>query len=262
MSMAVGGTSGPKSDINMTPMIDVLLVLIIIFMVITPLTPKGLEALVPQPPPPGMHQDAADIRTVVISINEDHSMLINQDPIEESALQNRLVDIFKTRAERVVFVKGDPNLEFSWVAKVIDIAHGAQIDKVGLMPYKDLTDNRRSNNAMRKLTIVLAAVALALVATSCNKLKIALSGQRGRAGLQGRPVSAGRRALQACGGPGSDVSLGARVPGRRLLPAIHSGRHVAGKRRRWRMPPTTSFRRFSSRTRRTNWRLCPSPACS
>jgi len=136
--MAVGGTGGPKSDINMTPMIDVLLVLIIIFMVITPLTPKGLEALIPQPPPPGVHQEASDIRTVVISINADHSMLINQDPIEESALQNRLVDIFKTRAERVVFVKGDPNLEFSWIAKVIDIAHGAQIDKVGLMPYKDL----------------------------------------------------------------------------------------------------------------------------
>ncbi len=138
MSMAVGGTGGPKSDINMTPMIDVLLVLIIIFMVITPLTPKGLEALIPQPPPPGQHQDQADIRTVVISINADHSLLINQDPIEESALESRLVDVFKTRAERVVFVKGDPNLEFSWVAKVIDIAHGAQIDKVGLMPYKDL----------------------------------------------------------------------------------------------------------------------------
>jgi biopolymer transport protein ExbD len=121
----------------MTPMIDVLLVLIIIFMVITPLTPKGLEALVPQPPPPGAPPEN-NIRTVVISINQDHSMLINQDPIEESALENRLVEIFKTRAERVVFVKGDPNLEFSWVARVIDIAHGAQIDKVGLMPYKDL----------------------------------------------------------------------------------------------------------------------------
>jgi biopolymer transport protein ExbD len=137
MGMAVGGSGGPKSDINMTPMIDVLLVLIIIFMVITPLTPKGLEALVPQPPPPGAPADS-NIRTVVISINEDHSMLINQDPVELSALQNRLVDIFKTRAERVVFVKGDPKLEFNWVAKVIDIAHGAQIDKVGLMPYKDL----------------------------------------------------------------------------------------------------------------------------
>ncbi|MGB7762151.1 MAG: biopolymer transporter ExbD [Bryobacteraceae bacterium] len=137
MSMAVGTSGGPKSDINMTPMIDVLLVLIIIFMVITPLTPKGLEALVPQPPPPGS-QEQPNARTVVISINQDKSMMINQDPIEESALQARLVEIFKTRAERVVFVKGDPNLEFNSVAKVIDIAHGAQIDKVGLMPYKDL----------------------------------------------------------------------------------------------------------------------------
>ena len=60
MGMAVGGTGGPKSDINMTPMIDVLLVLIIIFMVITPLTPKGLEALVPQPPPPGQQAERSD----------------------------------------------------------------------------------------------------------------------------------------------------------------------------------------------------------
>jgi len=133
--MAVGGTGGPKSDINMTPMIDVLLVLIIIFMVITPLTPKGLEALVPQPPPPGAPAEN-NIRTVVISINADHSMMINQDPIEEAALQNRLVDIFKTRAERVVFVKGDPAIDFQWVARAIDTAHGAGIDKVGLMTAK------------------------------------------------------------------------------------------------------------------------------
>ena len=138
MGMAVGGSGGVKSDINMTPMIDVLLVLIIIFMVITPLTPKGLEALVPQPPPPGAQATAADQRTVVISINADHSMLINQEPTDDQKLGGRLEEIFKTRAERVVFVKGDPNLEFNYVAKVIDIAHGAQIDKVGLMGYKDL----------------------------------------------------------------------------------------------------------------------------
>ena len=138
MGMAVGGQGGVKSDINMTPMIDVLLVLIIIFMVITPLTPKGLEALVPQPPPPGQQSSAADQRTVVISINADHSMLINAEPTDDDKLGARLEDIFKTRAERVVFVKGDPSLEFGVVAKVIDIAHGAQIDKVGLMPYKDL----------------------------------------------------------------------------------------------------------------------------
>jgi len=138
MGMAVGASGGVKSDINMTPMIDVLLVLIIIFMVITPLTPKGLEALIPQPPPPGAPPSAADLRTVVVSVNKDHSMLINQDPVDEKNLGSRLEEIFKTRAERVVFVKGDPDLEFRDVAKVIDIAHGAQIDKVGLMGYKDL----------------------------------------------------------------------------------------------------------------------------
>jgi biopolymer transport protein TolR len=136
MGMAVGGSEGPKADINMTPMIDVLLVLIIIFMVITPLTPKGLEALVPQPPPPNQPPQQADQRTVVITINADHSMLINSEPILEENLSKRLEDIFKTRAERVVFVKGDPSIEFLWVAKAIDAAHGAGIDKVGLMTAK------------------------------------------------------------------------------------------------------------------------------
>jgi biopolymer transport protein TolR len=133
MGMAVGGNKGPKSDINMTPMIDVLLVLIIIFMVITPLTPKGLEALVPQPPPPNQKPSLADERTVVISIDKNHNFMINQESTTEDRLGPRLEEIFKTRAEHVVFVKGDPDLEFQWVAKAIDIAHGAGIDKVGLM---------------------------------------------------------------------------------------------------------------------------------
>src|SRR6185369_631874 len=106
MSMGVGGSGGgPKSEINMTPMIDVLLVLIIIFMVITPLTPKGLEALVPQPPPPNQQQNVADQRTVVIVINKDKTMQINQETTTEATLGARLEEIFKTRAERVVFVK-------------------------------------------------------------------------------------------------------------------------------------------------------------
>jgi len=132
MAMAVGGSGGPKADINMTPMIDVLLVLIIIFMVITPLTPKGLEALVPQPAPPNQKSEA-DQRTVVIDIAKDKSMKINTESTDENRLGPRLEEIFKTRAERVVFVKGDPDLEFQTVAKVIDIAKGVGIDKVGLM---------------------------------------------------------------------------------------------------------------------------------
>jgi biopolymer transport protein TolR len=136
MSMAVGTAGGPKSDINMTPMIDVLLVLIIIFMVITPLTPKGLEALVPQPPPPNQKPNQSDQRTVVIVVDQNHNYSINNEPSTEDKLGDRLTEIFKTRAERVVFVKGDPGLDFQWVAKAIDIAHGAGIDKVGLMTAK------------------------------------------------------------------------------------------------------------------------------
>ncbi|MBZ5592983.1 MAG: biopolymer transporter ExbD [Acidobacteriia bacterium] len=133
MGMAVGGKGGTKADINMTPMIDVLLVLIIIFMVITPLTPKGLETLVPQPPNPNQPQSQSDQRTVVIVINRDKTMAINQEPTDDQKLGPRLEEIFKTRAERVVFVKGDADLEYQYVARAIDIAHGAGIDKVGLM---------------------------------------------------------------------------------------------------------------------------------
>jgi biopolymer transport protein TolR len=137
MAMAVGGPkSGPRCDINMTPMIDILLVLLIIFMVITPLTPHGLEALAPEPPDKKNQPPPDQDRTVVIIIDKDKSMHINNEDTDMDKLGGRLEQIFKTRAERVVFVKGDPDLEYETVARAIDIAKGAQIDKIGLMTPK------------------------------------------------------------------------------------------------------------------------------
>jgi len=142
MGMSLGASGGQNADINVTPLIDVLLVLLIIFKVITPLTPKGLEALVPQPPPPNQKQPPPQAdRTIVVQLidrgpGQTPGLKINQEDATWDDLQGRLTDIFKTRAEKVMFVKGDNNVPFADVATVIDVAHAAGVDKVGLITAK------------------------------------------------------------------------------------------------------------------------------
>lgn len=136
MAMSVGGGKGVVSEPNVVPLIDVLLVLIIIFMVITPRTPTGLKTLVPQPTPPNQKQQQPDSRTIVVQVLANGGLKINQDDVTWPTLGSRLFDIFKERADRIAFVKGDDNVEFAQVAHAIDIMRGAGIDHVGLITAK------------------------------------------------------------------------------------------------------------------------------
>jgi len=138
MSMAGGGPSAPQ--MNVTPLIDVLLVLIIIFMVIvTQSRTKGLEAQLPQPSDTTPSAPTA-VRTIVIQLEEASgkdqppTVKINSQEVSWAELEPRLFDIFKQRAEKVAFVEGDDDVEFRFVADVIDQARQAGVDRVGLMP--------------------------------------------------------------------------------------------------------------------------------
>ncbi len=138
MGMHIGGNKGAMAEMNVVPLIDILLVLIIIFMAITPLTPKGLEALVPQPSPNQPQQQSQDIlnKTIVVQVLANGKLKINQEDTTWEAMGPRLETIFKERAEKVAFVKGDDSVIFADVARAIDIMRASGIDKVGLITAK------------------------------------------------------------------------------------------------------------------------------
>jgi biopolymer transport protein ExbD/biopolymer transport protein TolR len=133
-----GGTDKAVSDINVTPLIDVLLVLLIIFMVIVPVTPKGLSTLIPQPPKD--NSAPPPVTTIVVQVIAngvgEPSYKINDQAFNKSEIEPKLAEIFSTRVEKVMFVKGDASLDFRKVAEVIDFGHQAEVDNIGLITPK------------------------------------------------------------------------------------------------------------------------------
>lgn len=133
MGMAVGSGSGPKSDINITPYIDILLVLLIIFMVITPVRQMDLEVKVPQPPPESQEQVQPPPDVIVVSMSETAQLAINQEPVSIGELSSKLLEIYSARANKNMFISASAKLAYGDVVKIIDIAKGAGVQDVGLL---------------------------------------------------------------------------------------------------------------------------------
>ena len=134
MNDAVG--RGMKCEINVTPLIDVLLVLLIIFMVVVPAIPRGEAALVPKPSAGNGRHDDAVVLEILKGAAGEVSFRINQQAVSREELPNRLARIYANRAQRVLFVKGDDQLKFTEIAEVIDISRAAGADRVGLLTPK------------------------------------------------------------------------------------------------------------------------------
>jgi len=121
----------PRAEINVTPFIDILLVLLVIFMTISPTERTGVNAAIPQPPPPGPERPQENV--IVLSMDRNGVIKINQDEVEPSRLIERIQDIFKSRNDRTIFVQADTELLFNDVAQLIDAAKSAGVDRLGLM---------------------------------------------------------------------------------------------------------------------------------
>lgn len=129
MAIQVGANRGIQAELNVVPLIDILLVLLVIFMII-PTHQKGLQAMVPQP---ATETSAGIIENpIVIQVKSDGELRINQESIAWDRLASRLDEIFKERAHKVAFIRGEAPVEFAQVARVVDVMHGSGIS-VGLL---------------------------------------------------------------------------------------------------------------------------------
>jgi len=136
MGMDIGAKGSSMATMNVVPLIDILLVLIIIFMVITPLTPKGLDVLMPQPATAEPPNAAPIAKTIVVQVFETGKLKINEEDATWDSLGVRLSDVFKERAEKVAFVQSEDGVRFFDVARAIDIMRGSGVEKVGLITAK------------------------------------------------------------------------------------------------------------------------------
>jgi len=129
MAISVSSNRGIHAEVNVVPLIDILLVLLVIFMII-PTHQTGLDAMVPQPPTAIRSPEPEAI--IVIQLRSDGELRVNQEPISWDQLGSRLESIFKERAHKVAFIRGEAPVEFALVARVVDVLHGSGIS-VGLL---------------------------------------------------------------------------------------------------------------------------------